>query len=331
MIVFEAAASPAVRAGEALVGGRRLAGRLFPYGSDAGEAAFRFDPVERRFALRRPEAVVSVGPWEVEPWTAALGRLPAGPVLVGPCSAAESVRGAFLAAAKAVLAAGRAAYLLDPEPDAIPPEAGRAAVALCSWRPGRAAVAFPGVAVARASGLRAAALFPLLPGWTGEPDELEALALAAKAAGAASLTAILPVIDGEGRRSIVEARAAVEPSATDRFFDLVHHGDWGGRLAERLSEARAAAARHGLAALPPRPVGSGERPANAAASARLEELAEEHEAEEHRAALLLAAVRWIDDSARDLAAVAREGNFRKVFPFGGEIASAAEAAMGAGG
>jgi hypothetical protein len=327
MIVFEAVASPAVRAGEALVGGRRLAGRLFPYGADAGEVPLRFDPVERRFVFRRPEAVVSVGPWEVEPWTAALGRLPAGPVLVGPCSAAEGVRGAFLAAAKAVLAAGRAGYLLDPERDAIPPEAGRAAVALCSWRPGRAASAFPGVAVARESGLRAAALFPLLPGWTGEPDELEALAAAAKAAGAASLTAIPPVLDGEGRRAIVEAHAAAEPSAADGFFELVHHGDWSGRIAERLAETRAAAARHGLAALPPRPVGRAERAGNAAASARLEELAEEHEAEEHRAALLYAAVRWIDDSTRDLAAVAREGNFRKVFPFGADAADAAEAAL----
>jgi hypothetical protein len=79
--------------------------------------------------------------------------------------------------------------------------------------------------------------------------------------------------------------------------------------------------------LPPRPVGRGERPANAAASARLEELAERPGLPEHRAAQLLAAVRWIDDSPRDLAAVAREGNFRKVFPFGAEAAEAAEAAF----
>jgi hypothetical protein len=37
--------------------------------------------------------------------------------------------------------------------------------------------------------------------------------------------------------------------------------------------------------------------------------------------------RWIDDSRRDLAAVAREGNFRKVFPFGPDIAGEAEAAL----
>jgi hypothetical protein len=327
MIVFEAAASPPVRAGETLVGGRRLAGRLFPYGTDAAEAAFRFDPVERRFFSRRPEAPVQVGPWEVEPWTAALGRLPAGPVLVGPCSAAESVRGAYRAAADAAVLAGRAVYLLDPEPAGIPLQAGRAAVALCSWRAGRPEAAFPGLAVARTAGLAGAALFPLLPGWTGGTEELDALAAAAKAGGAVSLTGIPPALDGEGRRAIVNARAAVDPSAADAFFELVHHGDWAGRMSQRLAEARAAGARHGLSPLAPRPIGRAERPANAAASARLEALAEEREAEEHRSALLYAAVRWIDDSVRDLGAVAREGNFRKVFPFGGEVASAAEEAL----
>lgn len=327
MIVFEAASGPAVRAGEALVGGRRLAGRLFPYGADAGEGAFRFDPVDRRFVFRRAEPVVSVGPSEVEPWTAALARLPAGPVLVGPCSSAESVRGAFRAAVEAVATGGRGAYLLDPEPTAIPAEGGADLVVLCSWRPGRSGSAFPGLATARKARLPAAALFPLLPGWTGEADELEALAEAAKAGGAAALTAIAPALDGEGRRGIVEARAAADPEAADGFFELVHHGDWSDRMAERLCAARAAASRHGLAFLPPRPVGRGERPGHASASARLEELADAHESEEHRAALLHAAVRWIDDSPRDLAAVVREGNFRKVFPFGADAAEAAEAAL----
>ncbi|HWZ86239.1 MAG TPA: hypothetical protein VN032_08560 [Thermoanaerobaculia bacterium] len=327
MIVFESAAAPAVRPGEALVAGRRLAGRLFPYGADAGEAPLRFDPVDHRFVFRRPDAAVMVGPWEVEPWTAALGRVASGPVLVGPCSSAESVRGAYRAAAAAAVASGRPAYLLDPEADGIPPAAGDAIVALCSWKPGRPALAFPGLGAAREAGLAAAALFPLLPGWTAEAGELEALAAAAKAGGAVSLTAVPPALDGEGRRGIVEARAATDPPGTDVFFDLVHHGGWSDRMAERLAAARAAAARHGLALLPPRPVGKGERRGNAAAASRLEEMAEEHEAEEHRAALLHAAVRWLDDSARDLAAVAREGNFRKVFPFGADIADAAEAAL----
>ncbi len=327
MIVFETAAAPAVRPGEALVAGRRLAGRLLPYGAEAATAPFRFDPVERRFLLGRAEATVFVGPSEPAPWSEALGRLASGPVLVGPCSPAESVRGAYRAAATAALSSGRPVYLLDPEPEGIPEDADRAAVVLCSWRPGRAEAAFPGLAVSRAAGLRAAALFPFLPGWTGEPAEIEALAAAAKAAGAVSLTGIAPALDGEGRRGIVEARSAADPAAADGFFDLVHHGDWSERLGARLAGVRAVAAARGLGVIPPRPVGRGERPGNAAASARLEELAEEHEAQEHRAALLHAAVRWIDDASRDLAAVAREGNFRKVFPFGADAAEAAEGAF----
>ncbi len=254
-------------------------------------------------------------------------RVPAGPVLVGPCSPVESVRGAYRAAATAAVAAGRAVYLLDPEPEGVPESSGREVVVLCSWRPGRAEAAFPGLAAAREAGLAAAALFPLLPGWTGEAGEIEALAVSAKVAGAASLTGVAPAMDGEGRRAIVEARAAADPSSADGFFDLVHHGDWGGRMAERLAEVRASAVRHGLAALPPRPFGRGERPGNAAAAARLEEAADRLEEDEHRSALLYAGVRWIDDSARDLAAISREGNFRRIFPFTGEVAGEAEAAL----
>ena len=66
---------------------------------------------------------------------------------------------------------------------------------------------------------------------------------------------------------------------------------------------------------------------NTAAASRLEEQAELEDPGEHRAALLYAAVRWIDESARDLAAVAREGNFGRIFPFGGEIGETASAAL----
>jgi len=325
MILYEAAAAPAARAAESLVAGRRLTGRLLPYGA-SGETPFRFDPVERRFLFRDPGAAVSVGPWRVEAWNAVLTRFPAGPVLVGPGSAAEGFRGAYRAAAGAALAAGRPVYLLDPEAEGIPAEPGRSAVALCSWRPGGAASAFPGLVAAGEAGLRAAAVFPLLPGWTADTAELEALAAAAKAGGAAAFCPLAPALDGEGRRAIVEARTAADP-ASDGFFELVHHGDWSDRLGERLSAARDAGGRHGMASVPPRPVGKGERAGNAAASARLEELAVEREADEPRAALLYAAVRWIDDSLHDLAAVAREGNFRKIFPFDPPVADAAEAAL----
>jgi hypothetical protein len=78
--------------------------------------------------------------------------------------------------------------------------------------------------------------------------------------------------------------------------------------------------------MPPRPIGPGEPPANSAAAARLEERAIELDGDEHRSAMLHAAIRWIDESGRDLAPVVREGNFGKVFPFGA-LAAEAEAAF----
>lgn len=328
MIAFEPASSPAVRAGEAVVAGRRLAGRLLPYGAETGSGP-RFDPVERRFVLSTPEPAVHAGPFREAAWSEALARVPAGPVLVGPPSPGEPVWGAYRAAAEAAASGGRPVYLLDPDPVTLA-GGGAPAVALCSWRPGRPASAFPGLAAAREAGLPAAALFPLLPGWTAEDEALEALAEAASRGGAAALCALVPCADGEGRRAIVEARAGVEPEAADRFFEMIHHGDWAERLASRLAAARSAAKRRGLAALPPRPAGRGQPAGNAAAAAALEERAELGDPGEHRAALLHAAVRWIDESGRDLAAVAREGNFERIFPFGGEIGEATAAALLAG-
>ncbi|HYR46610.1 MAG TPA: hypothetical protein VER78_06355, partial [Thermoanaerobaculia bacterium] len=49
--------------------------------------------------------------------------------------------------------------------------------------------------------------------------------------------------------------------------------------------------------------------------------------DEHRASLLHAAARWIDESGRDLAPIVAEGNFRKIFPFVEEVAREAEAAF----
>ncbi len=327
MIVFETAPAPAVRAAEVEIAGRRIAGRLLPYGGESGAQPFRFDPVDRRFVFCRSDATVQVGPPDPGDWRDAVARLPAGPVLVGPCSAAEEIRGAYLAAAESALAAGRGVYLLDPEPAGLPVGAGPAVVALCPWRPGRPEVPFPGLTAAHGSGLPAAALFPLLPGWTAETETLESLAVAARDGGAIALAALVPSSDGESRRLIVEARSAVEPAEADRFFELVHHGDWSEQMTGRLTEVRKVAARRGLLTLPPRPVGRCEPRANAEAAARLEERAETCETDEHRTALLLAAVRWIDESSWDLSALAREGNFRKVFPFGPDLAAAAEAAL----
>ncbi len=323
---YEAAAAPAVRPGEALLAGRRLAARLLPYGNDAGGGP-RFDPVERRFVLGSADPTVHAGPHREAAWVEALGRVPAGPVLVGPPSPGEAVWGAYRAAAGAAVSAGRPVYLLDGDPAGLSEGVGGEAVLLCSWKPGRHATAFPGLSAARAAGLRSAALFPLLPGWTAEDDALAALAEAAAKGGASALCAVPPFDDGENRRAIVEARAGVEPEAADRFFEVIHHGDWPDRLASRIAAARSAARREGLAVLPPRPSGRGAPAGNTAAAGRLEEQAELEDPGEHRAALLYAAVRWIDESARDLAAVAREGNFPRIFPFGGEIGEAASAAL----
>ena len=325
MIVYESAASPALRIGEGILGGRRIAGRLLPYGAETGSV--RFDPIERRFVFPREDVLLRPGPPRPEGWREPLSRVAPGPVLIGPSSPGEIVWGSARAAAEAALEAGRPVFLLDPEPEAIPGEAGEAAVVLCSWRPGRPEKAFPGLDRARATGAACAALFPLIPGWTAEDASIEALADTAARGGAVSLTALLPMTDGEGRRDIVAARSSLEPDEGERFFEVIHHGDWPERLSDRVAAARKAAVGRGLAVLPPRPEGAREPAGNRAAAARLEERAEVSDPGEHRAALLYAAVRWFDESSRDLAAVAREGNFRKVFPFDGDVGAWAEAAL----
>ena len=328
MIVFEPAAAPSARAGEAEVGGRRLAGRLLPYGGEWW--ASRFDPADRRIVLRKPDAPVQAGPADPAPWRAAAARLPAGPVLIGPCppAEAEEIWGAYRAAVDGAVASGRGVYLLDPSAGVLPePAGGKAAVVLASWRPETSGCRFPALAAAATAGLPGAALFPLVPGWTAEPETIESLLEEAAGCGASSAAALIPSADGESRRAIFEARTRADPSTADAFFDRIHHGDWREGLSARLDEIRAAAARRGLAWLPPRPLGLRSAPGNGAAAARLEERAELVDGDEHRVAMLHAAVRWLDESARDLAAVAREGNFRKIFPFGPEVAAIAEAAL----
>jgi hypothetical protein len=324
MILCEAATGAAVRAGEAVIAGRRIAGRVLPYGAEA--EAVRFDPVDRRFVFPRPDPALRPGPADPQSWRDAWSRVPAGPVLIGPSSRVEPLWGSGFAAARAALDAGRPAYLLDTDPDGLL-DLGDSIVVLCSWRPGRAVAAFPGLERARRAGATCGGLFPLLPGWTDADDVLDALGAAAASGGASSLTPIVPSSEGEDRRAIVEARARVDPEEADRFFEVVHHGEWPGRLAGRVEAARAAARRHGLALLPPRPRGSRAPRGNAAAAARLEEEAELTAPGEHRAALLHAAVRWIDETARDLSAVEREGNFARIFPFDGRLLEAAASAL----
>jgi len=327
MIIFEQAPLPAVRSGEWELAARRIAVRAFPYSGDAGPPRFRFDPVERRFVARRTEGTISVGPPEAELWHLALARLPAGPVLVGPCENVEEIRGAYRAAAEGALLSGRAIYLLDPGPEGLPEDPQLACVALFWSVPGQKPP-LASLCAALSRGIPSGCLLPLLPGWTLERDAVEGAARAARDAGARFLAPILPAEDGQARRMIVEAAAAVDPAFSELLFERVHHGDWGRELREGLLRVSEVCERMGLATVPPRPVGLYEPAGNAAAAGRLEEKARALFQDEHRAALLHAAARWIDESGRDLAPIVREGNFRKVFPFGAELAREAEEAFG---
>ena len=324
MIEYEEADAALVRPRESEVGGRRIAAHAVPYSGEAGGAPYRFDPLERRFVGRRTSGRVAVGPPDPVAWRRAFARCPAGPVLVGPASPVEEIRGAYLAAAEGAAKAGRAVYLLDP--GGLPSAPARAFVALFAWAPGAGAREDGALASSLEAGIPAGGLLPIVPGWTDEAEFFEAYLARLSAAGARFAAAVPVSGDGDGRRILVEARARFDPGAADRFFERVHHCDWSVSLREGLRRFRAEAARSGLATLPPRPLGAGEPPANSAAAARLEERAQELEEDEHRAALLHAAARWIDESGRDLAPVVREGNFAKVFPFGA-LAAEAEAAF----
>lgn len=291
-----------------------------------GASRFRFDPAERRFVARAPDGIVLTGPHEPDPWRTALLRGPSGPVLVGPCSIGEEVEGAYLAAAEGARSSGRAVYLLDPEPSGLPDEPGAVFTALF--------VRFPGLETSNGSfeaalarGIPSGWIFPFVPGWTARPDTLEDLVTKAAAAGARFLAPLPLADDGQSRRLAVEAASAAAPEGEEGLFERVHHGSSAQELQEAREVLRAACAREGLDLLPPRPVGFREPAANAAAAARLEEKAQESSENEHRAALLHAAARWIDEWGRDLAPIAREGNLPKVFPFGADLAREAEEAL----
>jgi hypothetical protein len=331
VIEFESTAAPVVRCLESDVAGRRVAVVAVPYSGEVGTAeSFRFDPIERRLFARRPAGRVTVGPADTDAWSAAVSRCPAGPVLVGPSSPAEEIRGAWAAAAEGTIRSGRGAFLLDPDGAGLPAAAPGRLVLLVSWSPGAGEADFERrLSAGSRDGVAAGGLLPILPGWTDEAAFLERWFARAAAAGAHFVAAIAPAEDGEARRTIVEARAALEPAAADEYFRTVHHGDWAASVRSGLRRFREEARRRGLPAFPPRPRGEGEPEGNSAAAARLEERAVELEEDEHRSALLQAAARWIDESGRDLAPVVREGNFGKVFPFG-SLAAEAEAAFRTG-
>jgi hypothetical protein len=326
MIIFEGSSAATVRAGEFEVASRRIAARAFPYAGESGAERFRFDPAERRFLPRATEGTVLAGPHDPDLWRKALLRGPAGPVLVGPCSRGEAVRGSYRAAAEGARLSGRAVYLLDPEPAALPESPGPVFTALFVWFPGLEPPAAR-LAAALGHGIPSGLILPLVPGWTATSEGIDEAVRAATAAGAGFLAPVPLADDGQVRRVAVEAAAASAPEASEGIFEIVHHGgsaEENGQAQERLREA---CERAGLASLPPRPVGMREPASNAAASGRLEEKAQAAASDEHRAALLHAAARWIDESGRDLGVIAREGNFPKVFPFVADIAQEAEEAL----
>jgi hypothetical protein len=319
MKVYEQTA-PAVRVGEIEVGGRRASGRLLPYAGDHDGPAIRFDPIDRAFRAPAEDARVAVGPHEPALWRPALAKIPPGPLLIGPCSPAEEIRGAYLAAAVAAREAGRAAYLLDPVPAGLPAGGGGAGfVVVFSWSGSEGAL--DALAVAVRAGFPSGLLLPAVPGWTDEPSLLDEVLSAAGEAGARFAAPVAPRFDGDARRRIVEARGAAPG-----FFERIHHLDWESALPRSLAAIRAAVRERGLGILPTRPFGAAEPAGNALAAARLEERAASV-SDDHRLALLYAAARWIDESGRDLRAVLAEGNFRKVFPFAPEIATEAEKAL----
>ena len=298
MIVFEGSPTPMVRTGEFEVASRRIAARAFPYAGEAGAARFRFDPAERRFLSRSAEGTVLAGPHEPDLWRTALLRGPAGPVLVGPCSGGEEIHGSY----RAVFSA------------------------LFVWFPG---LERPDarLAAAVARGIPSGWLLPLVPGWTATPEAIEEAVRAAAADGAGFLAPVPLADDGQVRRIAVEAASAASPEAAEGIFERIHHGGSADELSQAHERLRDECVRAGLVTVPPRPVGLRESARNAAASGRLEERAQAVRGDEHRAALLHAAARWIDESGRDLVAIVREGNFGKVFPFGDDIAHEAEDAL----
>lgn len=326
MIIFEGSTTATVRTGEFEVASRRIAARAFPYAGEAGTERFRFDPAERRFLSRSTEGTVLAGPHEPDLWRKALLRGPAGPVLVGPCSRGEEIRGSFLAAAEGARLSGRAVYLLDPEPAGLPENPGAVFSALFVWFPGldRPAARLD---AALERGIPSGWILPLVPGWTATPEGIDEAVLAAAAAGAGFLAPVPLAEDGQARRVAVEAAVAARPEAAEGIFEIVHHGGSVDELQRAQERLREACQRAGLATLAPRPVGTREPASNAAASGWLEEKAQAASRDEHRSALLHAAARWIDESGRDLGPIAREGNFPKVFPFVADIAQEAEEAL----
>lgn len=329
MILFERAATAAVRPGEWEIAGRRAAARLLPYVGDV-RGSLRFDPLELRFRPPRAEARVLAGPSDASAWSEQIRGLPRGPLLIGPGveEGPEAVHGSYGAAIAGAAALGLGAYLLDPPRGVAGLSASPAGlqIVVVSWSPSEDwEIALADVA---ATGVAAGVVLPLIPGWTAAETELTQIVERAAGAGASFVAGVFPADDGDARRLTVEARAQQDPKAADELFELLHHRGGLRELPDAARRLAEQAGRRGLSPLPSRPRASGEAAGNAAAADALEHRALENALQEHLSASFLAAARWVDECGRDLSAIAREGNFRRVFPFDGEVAAAAEAALG---
>jgi hypothetical protein len=337
MIVYESAPGPVVRVGEHEVAGRRIVARAIACGGEVGPPAFRFDPVDRRFVARRASGPVACGPADPDAWADAISKTPPGLVVVeGSAGAAEEVRGSFRAAAEGARLARRGAYLLDPPAGALPGRPRRAGdgaapafVLLGAWSPDAGVLRerLASLEAAASAGIPGGLVWPLFPGWTDAPEFVRPLVDAARGAGAAFAVPVAPSTTVEARRTAVEARTLADSSSSaDAFFDTLFHTPWEAALAESLEVARRAVRDAGLPPRPPRPAPPGEPLANTRAAARLEDLSADAR-DEHRAARLLAAARWIDACGRDLGAIRREGNLTRAFPLGAELAADVERAL----
>ena len=275
-----------------------------PTRADGGGAAGRRSASTSRGRLvARRAAAVSVAP-ATGPW-AGSSHVSGGAVLSGPGSAARS---GALGPPRGRRGPSRASvYLLDPDPPQFRESSGALFTAVHPGRRTRPdgdelATGLPGTRRRIPAGvlLRSSRAGPTTPGLVTLVDGV-ATAEAGFAAAVPAKTAA-----ARERRLLVEASIAVR-STSRTLFEKVHHSDWTSALRDGLRRFRAEAARRGLPAIPPRPVGAGEPAGNSWAAARLEERAVTQENDEHRAALLHAAARWIDESGRDLAPVVREG------------------------
>ena len=270
MIVYEAsgASGRAGRRGD--LGGRRVAGRLLPYGAEASAAAF--DPLDRRFLC--PGSSPGRGR-ALATGALARGHLPAP--FPARCSSAAGPptpgRGAgrVSGGGRRATLAGAGGLPAGPGTGVPSSVAGAAAVVLCTFGP-EGASAFPGLDGTGGRASACAVLFPLIPGWTAEED-----AVAGSRGGRRRRRSGRPRRSsrrGTARRAGPSSRPG-RARADDR--GRVLRGDPPRRMARRL--AGDSPRRKGrFRARPPRPAAAAGRPGRAArqraAASRLEERAE---------------------------------------------------------